>query len=155
MAGSVNKAFLIGNLGQDPESQTTQSGDLVVTLSVATSETWRDKNTGERRERTEWHRVVIFNDRHAKFAADYLKKGAKVYLEGKIATRKWQDRSGLDRYTTEIVLDRYGGGLQSLEKVGGNRAPGADSPDDYGRTSSGSGTQAPSAPPDIDDEIPY
>src|SRR6266702_2650056 len=104
MAGSVNKVILVGNLGKDPESRRTQDGRPIANLSVATSETWRDKATGERRERTEWHRVVIFNEGLAKIAEQYLKKGAKVYLEGQLQTRKWQDQQGQDKYTTEVVL---------------------------------------------------
>jgi single stranded DNA-binding protein len=109
MAGSVNKVILVGNLGADPEIRRLNSGEPVVNLSVATSETWRDKNSGERRERTEWHRVVIFNENLAKVAENYLKKGSKVYIEGQLQTRKWQDQNGQDKYTTEIVLQRFRG----------------------------------------------
>lgn len=115
MAGSVNMVILVGNLGADPEVKRMASGDPVVNLSVATSETWRDKNSGERRERTEWHRVVIFNENLAKVAENYLKKGAKVYVEGQLQTRKWPDQSGQDKYTTEIVLQRFRGDLQMLD----------------------------------------
>lgn len=118
MAGSVNKVILVGNLGADPEIRRMGSGDPVVNLSVATSETWRDKNSGERRERTEWHRVVIFNENLAKVAENFLKKGAKVYIEGQLQTRKWQDQSGQDKYTTEIVLQRFRGELQMLDGRG-------------------------------------
>jgi single-strand DNA-binding protein len=123
MAGSVNKVILIGNLGADPEVKRLNSGDMVVNLSVATSETWRDKNSGERKEKTEWHRVVVFNESLAKVAEQYLKKGAKVYLEGAIQTRKWQDQSGQDKYATEIVLQKYRGELTMLD----GRGQGGDS----------------------------
>lgn len=115
MSGSINKCVLIGNLGADPEVRRTQSGDPIVNLRIATSDTWRDKNTGERRERTEWHSVVIFNEGLAKVAEQYLKKGAKVYVEGALQTRKWQDQNGNDRYSTEIVLQKYRGELQMLD----------------------------------------
>lgn len=115
MSGSINKCVLIGNLGADPEVRRTQSGDPIVNLRIATSDTWRDKNTGERRERTEWHSVVIFNEGLAKVAEQYLKKGSKVYVEGALQTRKWQDQNGNDRYSTEIVLQKYRGELQMLD----------------------------------------
>ncbi len=115
MAGSVNKVILIGNLGKDPEVRRLNSGDQVVSFSVATSETWRDKSSGERKERTEWHNVVIFNENLGKVAEQYCKKGTKVYLEGQLQTRKWQDQSGADRYTTEVVLQRFRGELQLLD----------------------------------------
>lgn len=122
MAGSVNKVILVGNLGRDPEVRTMQDGSPVVNLSIATSESWKDRNTGERRERTEWHRVVIFNEALAKVAQNYLKKGSTVYLEGALQTRKWTDQSGMEKYTTEIVLQRYRGELTML----GGRAGGGD-----------------------------
>src|ERR1700757_1474892 len=115
MAGSVNKVILVGNLGKDPEVRRTTSGDPVVNLSLATSESWRDKQSGERKERTEWHRVVIYNESLCKVAQQFLKKGAKVYLEGQLQTRKWQDNGGQDRYTTEIVLQNYSGQLTMLD----------------------------------------
>ena len=115
MAGSVNKVILVGNLGKDPDVRRLNSGDQVVSFSVATSETWRDKSSGERKERTEWHNVVIFNENLGKIAEQYCKKGTKVYLEGQLQTRKWQDQSGADRYTTEVVLQRFRGELQLLE----------------------------------------
>jgi single-strand DNA-binding protein len=118
MAGSVNKVILVGNLGADPEIRRLNSGEPVVNLSVATSETWRDKNSGERRERTEWHRVVIFNENLAKVAENYLKKGAKVLSKASLQTRKWQDQNGQDKYTTEIVLQRFRGDLQMLDSRG-------------------------------------
>lgn len=114
MAGSVNKVILVGNLGRDPEVRQTQDGRPIVQLSIATSDVWKDKSSGERRERTEWHRVVIFNEHLCKIAQDYLKKGAKVYLEGALQTRKWSDQSGTERYTTEVVLSQYQGELQML-----------------------------------------
>lgn len=116
MAGSVNKVILIGNLGQDPEVRHTQDGRPICNLSVATTDSWRDKQTGEKRERTEWHRVVIFNEALTKIAGDYLRKGSKVYLEGQLQTRKWQDNSGQDRYTTEVVLQSFGGVMVFLDK---------------------------------------
>lgn len=118
MAGSVNKVILVGNLGADPEIRRLNSGDPVVNLRIATSETWRDKNSGERKEKTEWHNVVIFNDNLAKVAEQYLKKGMKVYVEGQLQTRKWQDQSGQDRYTTEVVLQKFRGELQMLDARG-------------------------------------
>src|SRR3989337_919244 len=133
MAGSVNKAILIGNLGRDPEIRSLQDGNRVANLSVATSESWRDKSSGERRERTEWHRVVIFNERLVEVAEKYLKKGAKVYLEGQIQTRKWTDQSGVEKYTTEIVLQRFRGELTMLDSRGGGGEGG------YAESSAGSG----------------
>lgn len=115
MAGSVNKVILVGNLGADPEVRRLQSGDPVVNLRIATSESWRDKQSGERREKTEWHQVVIFNDGLAKVAEQYLRRGAKVYVEGQLQTRRWQDQSGQDRYSTEIVLQKFRGELQMLD----------------------------------------
>ncbi len=119
MAGSVNKVILVGNLGKDPDVRRLNSGDQVVSFSVATSETWRDKASGERKERTEWHNVVIFNENLGKVAEQYCKKGTKVYLEGQLQTRKWQDQSGADKYTTEVVLQRFRGELQLLDSRGG------------------------------------
>ncbi len=118
MAGSVNKVILVGNLGRDPEVRYAQNGNKIVNMSVATSDTWRDKQSGERRERTEWHRVVIFNDRLGDVAEKYLRKGSKVYLEGALQTRKWQGQDGQDRYTTEVVLDRFRGELTMLDGRG-------------------------------------
>lgn len=115
MAGSVNKAILVGNLGADPEIKRTQDGRPIANLSIATSDSWRDKNSGERKEKTEWHRVVIFSEPLCKIAEQYLKKGAKVYLEGQLATRKWQDKDGNDKYSTEVVLQAYGGTLTMLD----------------------------------------
>lgn len=118
MAGSLNKVTLIGNLGADPDIKRLNSGEPVVNLSIATSETWRDKSSGDKRERTEWHRVVIFNENLSKVAENYLKKGSKVYLEGQLQTRKWTDQNGQDKYTTEIVLQRYRGELVMLDSRG-------------------------------------
>ena len=122
MAGSVNKVILVGNLGADPEVRRTQDGRPIVNLRVATSDTWRDKNTGERREKTEWHRVVIFSEGLAKIAEQYLKKGSKVYLEGALQTRKWQDKDGQDRYSTEVVLQGFNSALTMLDRAGGGGA---------------------------------
>jgi single-strand DNA-binding protein len=155
MAGSVNKVILIGNLGRDPEVRHTQAGGLIVQLSVATSENWRDKASGERKERTEWHRVVIFNERLAEVAQKYLKKGAKVYLEGQLQTRKWTDKDGAEKYTTEVVVPRFNGTLTMLDgRSGGGDAGGYD-----GGMDDGGG--APPAPTrggkggDLDDDIPF
>src|SRR5262245_15812310 len=126
MAGSVNKVILVGNLGRDPEVRRMNSGDQVVNLSVATSESWRDKQTGERKERTEWHRVVIFNENLGKVAEQYLKKGSKVYIEGQLQTRKYQDKDGQEKYTTEVVLQRFRGELTLLDSRGSGQG------DDYG-----------------------
>lgn len=123
MAGSVNKVTLLGNLGRDPEVRRMQSGDAVVNLNIATSESWRDKQSGERKEKTEWHSVVIFNEGLAKIAEQYLRKGSKVYIEGQLQTRKWQDKDGNDRYSTEVVLQKYRGELTIID--GGNRGEGA------------------------------
>jgi len=154
MAGSVNKVILVGNLGADPEVRRMSSGDPVVNLRIATSETWRDKNSGERKEKTEWHQVVIFNDQLAKVAEQYLKKGAKVYLEGSIQTRKWQDQSGNDRYSTEIVLQKFRGELQMLDAPdGGSKLqsqPSRDVSQDRDDPRTGGGYAR-----DLDDEIPF
>lgn len=128
MAGSVNKVILLGHLGRDPEIRRLGSGEPVASLRIATSESWRDKQSGERKERTEWHSVVIFNEGLAKVAEQYLKKGSKVYLEGQLQTRKWTDQSGIEKYTTEIVLQRFRGELTLLDKA--EREP--PSPDSYG-----------------------
>ena len=173
MAGSVNKVILVGNLGKDPEVRRMNNGEPVVSLSIATSENWKDKATGERKEKTEWHKVVIFNEPLAKVAEQYLKKGSKVYIEGQLQTRKWQDQSGVEKYTTEIVLQRYRGELTLLDgRSGGgddagsaeDRSGGYDRPssDGYERKpaamsggasggSSGGGRMAST----IDDDIPF
>src|SRR6188472_3222364 len=119
MAGSVNKVILVGNLGQDPDVKRLPSGDPVVNLRIATSESWRDKNSGERKEKTEWHSVVIFNEGLCKIAEQYLKKGSKVYLEGALQTRKWQDKDGQDKYSTEVVLQGFNSALTMLDRAGG------------------------------------
>ncbi|MDP2121986.1 MAG: single-stranded DNA-binding protein [Hoeflea sp.] len=134
MAGSVNKVILIGNLGADPDIKRTQDGRPIANLSVATSESWRDKNSGERREKTEWHRVVIFNEGLCKIAENYLKKGSKVYIEGQLQTRKWTDQSGQDKYSTEVVLQGFNGNLTMLD----GRSEGGGG-GDYGGGSSGGG----------------
>jgi single-strand DNA-binding protein len=160
MAGSVNKVMLIGNLGRDPEVRTTQSGDEMVSLSVATSESWRDRTSGERKERTEWHRVVIFNENLVKVAKQYLKKGSKVYLEGQLQTRKWTDQSGQEKYSTEVVLPRFRGELTMLDSrggEGGGPAGGGGASGDGGSESAAgprSGSPAPKRD-DLDDEIPF
>lgn len=151
MAGSVNKVIIVGNLGRDPEVRTMQDGSPVVNLSIATSESWRDKNTGERKEKTEWHRVVIFNENLAKVAQNYLKKGSTVYLEGKLQTRKWTDQAGIEKYTTEIVLQRYRGELTML---GGNASGQSDG--GYSGQSQGDYQQNQTQGSDnLDDEIPF
>jgi single-strand DNA-binding protein len=169
MAGSVNKVILIGNLGRDPEVRSMNNGGKVVNLSIATSETWRDKNSGERQEKTEWHRVVIFNEKLGEVAERFLKKGSKVYVEGALQTRKWTDQSGAEKYSTEVVLQRFRGELTMLDGKGGGGGGagggGDDFGDDYGggngggggggRSSGGGGGGArkPSGP--IDDDIPF
>ena len=139
MAGSVNKVILVGNLGADPEVRRLNSGDPVVNIRVATSETWRDKNSGDRKEKTEWHNVVIFNDNLAKVAEQYQKKGMKGYVEGQLQTRKWQDQSRQDRYTTEIVLQKFRGELQMLDArgQGGDNQVGYDRGSDFGQSAPG------------------
>ena len=159
MAGSVNKVILVGNLGKDPEVRRLNSGDQVVNFSVATSETWRDKTSGERKERTEWHRVVIFNERLAEVAEKYLKKGRKVYVEGALQTRKWTDNSGQERYTTEIVLQRFRGELTMLDggSTGGPPIEGGYDEGGFGDEPRASATPARSRTPvnDLDDDIPF
>lgn len=149
MAGCINKATIIGHLGADPETRISQAGTKMANFNVATSESWRDKTTGERRERTEWHRVVIFSEGLADVAEQYLRKGSKVYIEGKLQTRKWQDQSGHDRWTTEIVLQGYGANLTLLDRREG--VPPADDPNAYGNADT---TQAPLTN-DLDDEVPF
>jgi len=158
MAGSVNKAILIGNLGRDPEIRSLQDGNKVANLSLATSENLRDRSTGERRERTEWHRVVIFNEHLTNIAEQYLRKGSKVYLEGQLQTRKWQDKEGLDRYTTEIVLGRFRGELTMLDTRGGEGAGaggGYQSEPAMASQGGGGGGDGGGGPSDLDDEIPF
>ena len=158
MSGSVNKVILVSNLGRDPEVRYAQDGTKIVHLSVATSERWKDRQSGEQREKTEWHRVVIFNDRLGDVAERFLRKGSKVYLEGALQTRKWTGQDGQERYTTEVVLQRYRGELTMLDTRGeGGGAYGGG--DDYGGPpSGGGGGGGPSGPPsggDLDDEIPF
>ena len=166
MAGSINKAILIGNVGKDPEIRRTQDGKPICNLSVATSESWRDKATGERKEKTEWHRVVIFSEGLCKIVEQYLKKGSKVYIEGQLQTRKWQDQSGQDRYSTEVVLQGFRGDLTLLDRAGGTGAGGGDfGGDDTGDFGSpgpsrkvaaaGVGARNGSPRADMDDEIPF
>jgi single-strand DNA-binding protein len=159
MAGSVNKVILIGNLGADPEVRRMQDGRPVVNLRVATSDTWRDKATGERRERTEWHRVVIFNEGLAKVAEQYLKKGAKVYIEGQLQTRKWQDQQGQDRYSTEVVLQGFNSALTMLDSRAGGEAPGGYAEGgDFGQASPMDRPRREAAQNftrDLDDEVPF
>jgi single-strand DNA-binding protein len=184
MAGSVNKVILVGNLGKDPEVRSTQDGSTIVNLTLATSETWNDRASGERKEKTEWHKVVIFNDRTADVAEKYLKKGAKIYVEGSLQTRKWTDQGGQERYTTEVVIGRFNGALTMLDTRSGGgegggggysggssegggggggssytpreRAPAAARPASGGARG-GSGGPSWDAPKggDLDDEIPF
>jgi single-strand DNA-binding protein len=161
MAGSVNKVILIGNLGKDPEIRRTQDGRPIANLSVATSESWKDKNTGERREKTEWHRVVIFNEGLCRIAEQYLKKGSKVYLEGALQTRKWQDQSGQDRYSTEVVLQGFNSQLTMLDRAGGGSGGdfGGDDSGDFGASGPNSSRKPAMAAAggggDLNDEIPF
>jgi len=166
MAGSVNKVILVGNLGADPEIRHTQDGRPIANLRVATSESWRDRNTGERREKTEWHNVVIFNEGLCKIAEQYLRKGSKVYLEGQLQTRKWQDREGQDRYTTEVVLQGFNGTLTMLDGRNGGASAGQSmgmnesdqTSYDRGPASGSRGGDrqpAESFDRDLDDEIPF
>jgi single-strand DNA-binding protein len=144
MSGSVNKVILIGNVGKDPEVRRTQSGNPIVNLSIATSETWRDKSTGERKEKTEWHRVVIFNEGLAKVAEQYVKKGSKVYIEGQLQTRKWTDQSGAEKYSTEVVLQGFGGTLTMLGDQ--QQAP---------KPANGAAPAKKPVAEDMNDEIPF
>ncbi|MEO9514788.1 MAG: single-stranded DNA-binding protein [Paracoccaceae bacterium] len=171
MAGSVNKVILIGNLGRDPEVRTFQNGGKVCNLRIATSENWKDRNTGERRERTEWHSVAIFQEGLVRIAEQYLRKGSKVYIEGQLQTRKWQDQSGQDKYSTEVVLQGFGGTLTMLDgrdsqsggvgNYGGGGGGGQMGYDDRGGDYGGGGGDnnggggAPAPSRDIDDEIPF
>ena len=179
MAGSVNKVILVGNLGKDPEVRSTQDGSKIVNLTLATSETWNDRASGERKEKTEWHRVVIFNDRTADVAEKYLKKGAKIYVEGSLQTRKWTDQGGQERYTTEVVIGRFNGALTMLDtrsggggdggsyseggSVGGGggyapreRAPvGASRPSGAARGAASTPSWDAPKGGDLDDEIPF
>ena len=164
MAGSLNKVMLIGNLGQDPEFRSFSNGGEVCNLRIATSENWRDKQSGERREKTEWHSVAIFNENLVRVARDYLKKGAKIYVEGQLQTRKWQDQSGNDRYSTEVVLQRFRGELVMLDRRGegggdygggggGSSGGGGGSGGGYG--GGGGQPQRPAYDDDLDDDVPF
>ena len=158
MAGSVNKVILVGNLGRDPEVRTMQDGNPVVNMSVATSETWRDRNSGERRERTEWHRVVIFNEHLAEIAQKYLHKGSKIYVEGQLQTRKWTDQSGQERYSTEVVLRRFRGELTMLDtrgEGGGGYQRGEGQHSGEGEPRREAREKAPAGADDLDDDIPF
>jgi single-strand DNA-binding protein len=171
MAGSVNKVILVGNLGADPEIRRTQDGRPVANLRVATSDSWKDKATGERKEKTEWHRVVIFNENLCRIAEQYLKKGSKVYIEGALQTRKWQDQSGQDRYSTEVVLQGFRGELTLLDRAGsansggggGGDFGGDDASGEFGSSgptrrvaaAAGAGAGGRGARGDMDDEIPF
>jgi single-strand DNA-binding protein len=170
VAGSVNKVILVGNLGRDPEIRSTNDGTRIANLSLATSETWRDRNSGERKERTEWHRVVIFNDRLVEVVEKFLKKGSKIYVEGALQTRKWTDQNGQERYSTEVVLQRFRGELTMLDGRGEGGGGGYESDEGgYGATSyggagggfsgggGGGGSRQERRPPgpDLDDEIPF
>ena len=161
MAGSVNKVILVGNLGRDPEVRNMQSGDPIVHLNLATSESWKDKNSGERREKTEWHRVVIFNENLGRIAQQYLRKGSKVYIEGALQTRKWQDQSGVEKYTTEVVLQRFRGELTMLDSRadggggGGGSGGGGGGGGNYGGGGGGDGFNDGGGGGDLDDEIPF
>lgn len=170
MAGSVNKVILVGNLGRDPEVRSMQDGRSMVNMSVATSDTWRDRQSGERKERTEWHRVVIFNEKLAEVAQKFVRKGSKVYVEGQLATRKWTDQSGQERYTTEVVIPRFGGALTMLDGrsggEGGGPGGGGGMDEDFGgggggTSSGGSGGGGGGRPAsrggkaDLDDDIPF
>src|SRR5438067_3386948 len=161
MAGSVNKVILVGNLGKDPEVRRMQDGRPVMNMNVATSESWRDKATGDRKEKTEWHRVVIFNEGHTKIAEQYLKKGSKVYLEGQLQTRKWTDQQGVEKYSTEVVLQDFNSALTMLDRAGGGSSGevGNDNSSDFGASRpaarqpamAGGGAKRG----DLDDEIPF
>ncbi len=175
MAGSVNKVILVGNLGRDPEVRTFQNGGKVCNLRIATSENWKDRQSGERKERTEWHSVAIFNENLARIAEQYLKKGSKVYVEGKLETRKWQDQSGQDRYTTEVVIRNFGGELTLLDGRDGGGSGGGGGYDDGGYSggggggdygggyqsgggsggAAGGGSRGGGGRSDMDDEIPF
>lgn len=156
MAGSVSKTILVGNLGKDPEIRNTGAGKPVVSFSVATSESWKDKASGERKEHTDWHNVVVFEENLARFAEHHLKKGMKVYIEGQNKTRKWTDKNGVERYTTDVVLQNFNSRLESLEALASGRS--TAEPDDYGTTSTRPGKGPSSGAPagrSMDDDIPF
>jgi len=155
MAGSMNKVILIGNLGADPEMRKTQDGRKIANLRIATSESWKDKDSGERKEKTEWHRVVIFNEGLAKIAGQYLKKGSKVYLEGALQTRKWTDKDGVEKYSTEVILQGFHSNLAMLDgkpRGGGENDRGGGAPESK---EPAGGRRGPGTRNDIDDEIPF
>jgi single-strand DNA-binding protein len=160
MAGSINKVILVGNLGKDPETRATQDGREICNLTVATGETWKDKSTGERKEKTEWHRVVIFNENLVRVAKDYLRKGSKVYIEGQLQTRKWTNKDGVDQYSTEVVLQNYNGNLTMLDTKGSGEGRGnSGGYEQSGNASYGNSNAAPQrarvAEAELDDEIPF
>ena len=156
MAGSVNKVTLVGNLGRDPETRTTQDGQKIVTLALATSEAWKDRQTGERKERTEWHRVVIFNDRIGDVAEKFLRKGRKIYVEGSLQTRKWTDQAGQERYSTEVIIGRFRGELVLLDSSGRAEDPTAQDRTPSAEAPQGSGPEWETMKGrDLDDEIPF
>ncbi len=163
MAGSLNKVMLIGNLGKDPEVRSFQNGGKVCNFSLATSENWKDKNTGERREKTDWHNIAIFNENLVRIAEQYLKKGSKVYIEGTLQTRKWQDQSGADKYTTEVVLQNFNGTLVLLDRAEGGagaRSGGYNQDDGNGfggggASRSGGSTRPSAFDSDLDDDVPF
>ena len=162
MSASVNKVILVGNLGADPEIRRTQDGRPIASLRIATSESWRDKNSGERREKTEWHQVVVFNEALCKVVEQYLKKGAKVYIEGQLQTRKWQDQAGNDRYSTEVILQGFNATLTMLDSNRSGYQAGGNGPSDYGMdpdraggTSTRNSSSGSSLSKDMDDDIPF
>ena len=155
MSGSVNKVILVGNLGRDPEVRYAQSGSKIVNMSVATSESWKARQTGERREKTEWHRVVIFDEKLADIAEQYIKKGSKVYLEGQLQTRKWTGNDGVEKYTTEVVLQRFNSTLTMLDSRGGGAPGGGGDSPDWGGPDTGGATGGGGGGGDLDDEIPF
>src|SRR6266436_6255307 len=161
MAGSVNKVILVGNLGRDPEIRSTQDGMRIANLNLATSESWRDKMSGERKERTEWHRVVIFNENLVTVAEKYLRKGSKIYVEGALQTRKWTDNAGVEKYSTEVVLQKFRGELTMLDGATGGRGQSGDDEGDAGSFGSTPRAAAPAGGggrgrnDDLDDEIPF
>jgi single-strand DNA-binding protein len=161
MAGSINKVILVGNLGKDPESRTFQNGGKVVSFSVATSENWKDRNSGERKEKTEWHNVSIFSEGLARVAEQYLKKGSKVYLEGQLETRKWQDQSGNDRYSTDVVLRNFNSAMVLLDSRDGGGGSRSSFNEDFGGGDGGGSSRPQSRPQpaafdtDLDDDVPF
>jgi len=160
MAGSVNKVILVGNVGRDPEIRSTQDGQKIANFTLATSENWRDKTSGERKERTEWHRIVVFNERLADVIEKYVRKGSKLYIEGALQTRKWTDQSGQERYTTEVVLQRFRGELTMLDSRGGGSGGSggfseSSPPDDTGGNGGGGRRSGGGGGGDLDDEIPF